>query len=89
VSVAETLSAEDAAARGITAVYFVVTPNREQLVELAGFIDGSELRPTVDRVFPVLMWERLSRCGTRMSATMVMGWMVEAGRGGGRPGWSA
>jgi hypothetical protein len=37
----------------------------------------------------VLMWERLSRCGTRMSATMVMDWMVEAGRGGGRPGWSA
>jgi NADPH:quinone reductase-like Zn-dependent oxidoreductase len=52
VSVAETPSAEDAAAaRGITAVYFVVTPNREQLVELAGLIDGGELRPTVDRVF--------------------------------------
>jgi NADPH:quinone reductase-like Zn-dependent oxidoreductase len=53
VSVAETPSAEDAAARGITAVYFVVTPNREQLVELAGLIDGGELRPTVDRVFPL------------------------------------
>ena len=51
--VAETPSAEDAAARGITAVYFVVTPNREQLVELAGLIDGGELRPTVDRVFPL------------------------------------
>jgi NADPH:quinone reductase-like Zn-dependent oxidoreductase len=52
-SVAETPSAEDAAAREITAVYFVVTPNREQLVELAGLVDGGELRPTVDRVFPL------------------------------------
>ena len=53
VSVAETPSAEDAAARGITAIYFVVAPNRGQLVKLAGLIDGGELRPTVDRVFPL------------------------------------
>ena len=53
VSVAETPSAEDAAAPGITAIYFVVAPNRGQLVKLAGLIDGGELRPTVDRVFPL------------------------------------
>ena len=49
----EALRGGRAAARGITAVYFVVTPTREQLVELAGLIDGGELRPTVDRVFPL------------------------------------
>jgi NADPH:quinone reductase-like Zn-dependent oxidoreductase len=53
VSVAEPPSEEAAAARGITAGYFVVAPNRGQLVELAGLIDGGELRPTVDRVFPL------------------------------------
>lgn len=53
VSVAETPSTEDAAARGITATYFVVTPNRKQLVELAGLIDGGRLRPSVDRVLPL------------------------------------
>jgi NADPH:quinone reductase-like Zn-dependent oxidoreductase len=37
--------------RGIHAVYFVVEPNREQLVELAGLADGGDLRPTIDQVF--------------------------------------
>jgi len=42
-----------AAARGITAVYFVVSPNREQLVELARLADGGHLRPVIDQVFPL------------------------------------
>ena len=33
--------------------YFVVEPNREQLVELAGMIDSGELRPAIDSVFPL------------------------------------
>ena len=33
--------------------YFVVEPNREQLVELAGLADRGELRPLVDSVFPL------------------------------------
>jgi NADPH:quinone reductase-like Zn-dependent oxidoreductase len=35
------------------AVYFVVEPNREQLVELAKLADDGKLRPTVDEVFPL------------------------------------
>jgi NADPH:quinone reductase-like Zn-dependent oxidoreductase len=31
--------------------YFVVEPNREQLVKLAGLIDGGDLRPVIDSVF--------------------------------------
>jgi NADPH:quinone reductase-like Zn-dependent oxidoreductase len=34
-------------------VYFIVGPNREQLVEIARLTDGGELRPLVDSVFPL------------------------------------
>lgn len=34
-------------------MYFVVEPNREQLVELAGLADRGELRPQIDSVFPL------------------------------------
>jgi len=34
-------------------VYFVVEPNREQLVELAALVDGGDLRPAIDSVFPL------------------------------------
>jgi NADPH:quinone reductase-like Zn-dependent oxidoreductase len=37
----------------LSAVYFVVGPSREQLVELAKLVDGGELRPTIDAVFPL------------------------------------
>jgi NADPH:quinone reductase-like Zn-dependent oxidoreductase len=33
--------------------YFVVEPNREQLVELAKLADQGDLRPAIDRVFPL------------------------------------
>jgi NADPH:quinone reductase-like Zn-dependent oxidoreductase len=42
--------AEEPAGAG---TYFVVEPNREQLVELARLVDGGELRPLVDSVFPL------------------------------------
>lgn len=35
------------------ATYFIVEPNREQLVELAELADTGELRPAVDSVFPL------------------------------------
>jgi len=53
VSVASQPSEESAAARGITAVYFVVVPDRAQLVELARLADSGQLRPTIDQVFPL------------------------------------
>jgi NADPH:quinone reductase-like Zn-dependent oxidoreductase len=42
--------AEEPAGEG---TYFVVEPNREQLVELARLVDGGELGPLVDSVFPL------------------------------------
>jgi NADPH:quinone reductase-like Zn-dependent oxidoreductase len=53
VSIATEPPKELAAEHGITAVYFVVEPNRDQLVEIAGLIDGGDLRPTLDEVFPL------------------------------------
>jgi NADPH:quinone reductase-like Zn-dependent oxidoreductase len=53
VSVAEEPSPERASARDITVVYFVVEPDREQLVRLGQLLDTGEIRPVVDRVFPL------------------------------------
>ena len=50
VSVAE--EAPKTSARScIESFYFVVEPNREQLVELAGLIDSGDLYPAIDSVF--------------------------------------
>jgi NADPH:quinone reductase-like Zn-dependent oxidoreductase len=53
VSVAADPPEKAAGARGITAVYFVVEPNRDQLVELAGLADRGALRPSIDEVLPL------------------------------------
>jgi NADPH:quinone reductase-like Zn-dependent oxidoreductase len=45
------IAAEPPSAPGITSVYFVVEPSREQLVELAGLVERGQLRPTVAGVF--------------------------------------
>lgn len=36
-----------------TGTYFVVEPNREQLLELTRLVDSGTLRPAVDSVFPL------------------------------------
>jgi NADPH:quinone reductase-like Zn-dependent oxidoreductase len=51
VSVAEAPPQAAASRRGITAVYFVVEPNREQLVALAALVDAGNVRPEIDKVF--------------------------------------
>jgi NADPH:quinone reductase-like Zn-dependent oxidoreductase len=52
VSIAEE-PAPGSDATGIDAVYFVVEPNREQLVELALMADRGDLRVTIAHVFPL------------------------------------
>jgi NADPH:quinone reductase-like Zn-dependent oxidoreductase len=47
VSVAE----EPPGAAGVSTAYFVVEPNREQLLEIARLADEGELRPAIDSVF--------------------------------------
>ncbi len=53
VSVAAEPPPEATAGRGIEAVYFVVEPRRERLVQIAGLVDGGDLRVTIDEVFPL------------------------------------
>jgi NADPH:quinone reductase-like Zn-dependent oxidoreductase len=53
ISVSSEPSQEQAAARDITAHYFVVTPDGGQLVELAKLVDGGRLQPAIDKVFPL------------------------------------
>jgi NADPH:quinone reductase-like Zn-dependent oxidoreductase len=53
IGVADEPPAQDAATRGVRGVYFVVEPNRDQLIELARLVDLGALRPTVGPVFPL------------------------------------
>lgn len=39
---------------GVEAVYFVVEPNREQLIEVTRLADSGELRPAIDSVYPLV-----------------------------------
>ncbi len=52
-----TLSAPPPAGRadeyGITATFFIVTPNRGQLMELAALVDGGRLRVDIAEIFPL------------------------------------
>jgi NADPH:quinone reductase-like Zn-dependent oxidoreductase len=52
VSVAEEPQ-EPAVEDKIEAVYFVVEPNRDQLLDVARLVDGGDLRPAIDSVFPL------------------------------------
>jgi NADPH:quinone reductase-like Zn-dependent oxidoreductase len=52
---------------GVEADYFIVEPNREQLIELARLVDAGALKPTVAAVFPLAdaraAFERVQRPG--------------------------
>ncbi|MDQ3866825.1 MAG: NADP-dependent oxidoreductase [Actinomycetota bacterium] len=57
------------AAEGPGTCYFVVEPNREQLLELARLVEAGELRPAIDSVFPfeeaVAAFARVAERGKR------------------------
>jgi NADPH:quinone reductase-like Zn-dependent oxidoreductase len=53
VSVVQPVDAEKAKAAGVRGVFFIVEPNRTQLIELGGLIDTGKLRTHVDKVLPL------------------------------------
>src|ERR671935_225461 len=61
--------AEEPPPGAVDATYFVVEPNRDQLVELARLVDEGTLRPAVDSVFPLAearaAFERVTTSGKR------------------------
>ena len=46
-------SADKAAALGVDAMFFIVTPDATELARLAGLVDEGRLRPVVSQVFPL------------------------------------
>jgi NADPH:quinone reductase-like Zn-dependent oxidoreductase len=46
-------SAEKAAALGVHAMFFVVTPDAAELARLAGLVDDGKLRPVISQTFPL------------------------------------
>ena len=50
--------------RGISATFFVVSPQREQLARLAELVDGGRLRPIVARTFPLSEGRRAYESGS-------------------------
>jgi NADPH:quinone reductase-like Zn-dependent oxidoreductase len=59
------------------ATYFVVEPNREQLLELGSLVDAGELRPEVDSVFALrearAAFERVAAPGKRGKVVLEVG----------------
>jgi NADPH:quinone reductase-like Zn-dependent oxidoreductase len=53
VSLADVLEADALARHAIRGVTFVVTPNRDQLIEVARLIDAGSVRPVIATVFPL------------------------------------
>lgn len=53
VSVFSPPSQEQAAAHGVRAVFFIVQPNRAQLIQIGDLIDTGQVRPVIDTVLPL------------------------------------
>lgn len=53
VSIAQPPSAEKAKAHGVRALFFIVEPSRNDLIEIARVIDAGHLKPIVAAVFPI------------------------------------
>jgi NADPH:quinone reductase-like Zn-dependent oxidoreductase len=53
VSVATEPSQEQAAERGITAIFFVVEPNGRQLAQITKLVEEGAVKPLIDEVFPL------------------------------------
>jgi NADPH:quinone reductase-like Zn-dependent oxidoreductase len=53
VSVVAPPSKELAATHGVTAEYFIVAPDRDELDRLASYVDAGQLEPVVARTFPL------------------------------------
>jgi NADPH:quinone reductase-like Zn-dependent oxidoreductase len=53
ISIVAPPSQEQAAARGVRGVFFIVEPNRAQLAEIGRLIEAGQLRPVVAGVYPL------------------------------------
>jgi NADPH:quinone reductase-like Zn-dependent oxidoreductase len=62
-------SFEEAQAHGVRLVWFIVKPNRDQLIQIGALIDEGKIRPIIDTVFPLSQarqeYEQASKRHTR------------------------
>jgi len=65
VSVASPPSAEQAKVYGVRPVWFVVEPNREQLIQIGDLIDAGQIRPIIDTVLPLSQARQAYEQGAR------------------------
>jgi NADPH:quinone reductase-like Zn-dependent oxidoreductase len=65
VSVATPPSAEEAEAHGVRPVWFIVEPNRAQLIQLGALIDAGRIRPIIDTVYPLSQARQAYEQGAR------------------------
>ena len=55
----------EAKARDVHAVWFIVEPNQEQLIQVGELIDAGKLRPIIDAVFPLSQARQAYEQGTK------------------------
>jgi NADPH:quinone reductase-like Zn-dependent oxidoreductase len=65
ISVAEEPPAAQAKRFGVSGKFFIVEPNRGQLVELAKLVDDGRLKPIVSETFPLSAARRAYEAGSR------------------------
>jgi len=58
-------SFENAKAQGIRPFWFVVEPNRDELIQIGTLIDAGHLRPIIDTVFPLAQARQAYEQGAR------------------------
>lgn len=65
VSVVSPPSAEQAKAHGVRPVWFIVEPNRDQLIQIGALIDTGRVRPIIDTVLPLSQARQAYEQGAR------------------------
>lgn len=65
VTLSEPPAADKADEYGLRAAFFIVTPNREQLVQLAALVDGDQLRVEIAATFPLAQGREAFESGQR------------------------
>jgi NADPH:quinone reductase-like Zn-dependent oxidoreductase len=65
ISVASPPSTEQAKAHGVRSVWFIVEPNREQLIQIGTLIDAGQIRPIIETVLPLSQARQAYEQGAR------------------------
>jgi NADPH:quinone reductase-like Zn-dependent oxidoreductase len=65
ISVASPPSAEQAKAHGVRSVWFIVEPNREQLIQIGALIDAGQIRPIIETILPLSQARQAYEQGAR------------------------